>query len=162
MARPRLVRAGVTLRDQLNKRFPNRDKKSDGWIGDVRHQKNKGWGTNGKGSYHNPDPDGWVHAIDVDENMGAPPFRNGATAKKFADELIAYCRQGLDGGRIAHVVYEDKVASGTHTDRRRFWRWRGSGYGHTHHIHISFTEKAEKDGSPFDLPIFKEKRTRNK
>ncbi len=34
---PRLVAAGVTLRAQVNKRFPNRDKTSDGWIGDRAH-----------------------------------------------------------------------------------------------------------------------------
>jgi hypothetical protein len=151
----KLVKAGVTLRDQINKRFPGRDKASDGWIGDSRHQARDGWGTNGKGSYHTPDPDGWVHAIDIDENMGSGKERNGAKARQLADELAEYCRKGLDNGRVAHIVYEDQVASGTY--KNSFWKFRGSGYLHTHHIHISFTDKAELDGSAFDLPIFKEK-----
>jgi hypothetical protein len=151
MAKPRLCDGGVTLRDQINKRWPNRDKASDGWIGDSRHQANKGWGTNGKGSYHNPDPNGIVHAIDVDEDF-LGKGKGQKEAKRFAEELAAYCREGKDGGRIAHIVYEDQVASGTSQN----WKFRGSGYGHTHHIHISFTNKADSNGAKFDLPIFKE------
>lgn len=145
MARPRLVKAGVTLRDQLNKRFPNRDKRSDGWVGDRAHQARK--------SDHNPDKNGWVHAIDIDENMGSNPGRQGATAKEFADQLIKYAREGKDGGRLKYVVYENKIASGTHPNK--YWVWRDGNWGHTQHIHVSFTEKAQEDGSKFDLPIFR-------
>ncbi len=139
-----LCKAGVTLRNQINERFPKRLKDSDGWVGDARHQARAGWGTNGKGSYHTPDPAGIVHAIDVDEDFGAP-----GDNMKFAKELAAYCKAGKDKGRIAHIVYEDKVAS-----PRTGWVFAGSGYAHSHHIHISFTVKAEKDGSKFLLPIF--------
>lgn len=150
----KLCAGGVTLRDQINKRWPKRDKSSDGWIGDASHQANSGWGTNGKGSYHNPDPKGIVHAIDIDENMGVGDDRKGQTAKEFAEQLAAYCREGKDNGRIAHIVYEDQVASATANN----WHFRGSGYGHKHHIHISFTNKADNDGSKFDLPIFEEEK----
>lgn len=149
--KPKLCAGGVTLRDQINKRWPKRDKASDGWIGDSRHQARQGWGTNGKGSYHNPDPNGIVHAIDVDEDF-LGKGKGQKEARKFADELATYCRQGKDGGRIAHIVYEDQVASGTANN----WHFRGSGYGHTHHIHISFTNKADSNGAKFDLPIFNE------
>lgn len=140
MPTPRLVAAGVTLRDQINDRFPKRDKSSDGWIGDSSHQ--------ARPSDHNPDAQGWVHAIDIDEDFGAK-----GDNRKFADQLIAYARDRRKGSeRLKYTVYEDKVASGTYDDT--FWVWRGSGYGHTHHIHVSFTEAAEKDGREFDLPIF--------
>jgi hypothetical protein len=43
----RLVAAGVTLRAQVNKRWPTREKASDGWIGDRAHASRK--------SDHNPD-----------------------------------------------------------------------------------------------------------
>lgn len=142
---PRLVAAGVTLRAQMNKRFPKRDKASDGWVGDAAHAARPGWGTNGRGSYHNPDPDGWVHALDLDEDFGAP-----GDNWELAQQLAEYCRKGLDGGRIAHIVYEDKCASPS-----RGWRFTGSGFGHTRHMHISFTERAELDGRRFNLPIFK-------
>lgn len=146
----RLCDAGVTLRNQVNERWPSRDKASDGWIGDAAHQANSGWGTNGKGSYHNPDPNGIVHAIDLDEDF-LGKGKGQKEAMEFAQQLATYCREGRDGGRIAHIVYEDKVASATANN----WHFRGSGYGHTHHIHISFTNKADNNGKPFDLPIFR-------
>jgi hypothetical protein len=146
---PRLVPAGVTLRDQINKRWPRRDKTSDGWIGDRAHQARK--------SDHNPDRNGWVHAIDIDENMGAGKMRQGGTARILADQLIEYARSGKPGSkRIKYVVYEDQIASGTY--RQWWWRWRGKGFGHFQHIHVSFTSAAETDGSPFPLPILEKKK----
>ena len=137
---PKLVAAGVTLRAQLDERFPKRDKRSDGWIGNSEHASRR--------SDHNPDRRGWVHALDVDEDFGAP-----GDAELFANQLIAYVREGLDHGRILNVVYENRVASGTF--KRTFWTWRtDTRLGHTSHIHISFTAKAEEDGRPFLLPIF--------
>ena len=145
----KLCAAGVTLRDQVNKKWPNRDKASDGWIGDAAHQANTGWGTNGKGSYHNVDPNGVVHAIDLDEDfLGKGKGQN--VAKEFAEQLATYCREGKDNGRIAHIVYEGQVASATANN----WHFRGSGYSHFQHIHISFTNKADNNGSKFLLPIF--------
>jgi hypothetical protein len=142
----KLVKAGVTLRDQLNKAYPSRDKRSDGWVGDKAHQARK--------SDHNPDRDGWVHAIDIDENMGNGEGRKGAVAREFADQLIEYARKGKDGGRLKYVVYENMIASGTHRDK--YWVWRKGNWGHTQHIHVSFTDKAQRDGSKFDLEIFKD------
>ena len=137
---PKLVAAGVTLRDQLNERFPKRDKRSDGWIGNHEHRS--------RVSDHNADRRGWVHALDVDEDFGAP-----GDAERFASQLIAYCRAGLDHGRIQNVVYENRVASGTF--RKTLWVWRPDPkLGHTNHIHISFTATAETDGRPVNLPIF--------
>lgn len=139
MPTPKLVPAGVTLRDQINKRFPNRDKLSDGWIGDASHQ--------ARPSDHNPDSRGWVHAIDIDEDFGVK-----GDNRKLADQLVAYARDRRKGSeRLKYVVYEDKVASGTYDTT--YWIFRGSGYGHTHHIHVSFTSAAETDGKEFDLPI---------
>ena len=143
MARPRLVEAGVTLRDQINKKFVNRDKRSDGWLGDAKHK--------ARVSDHNADGNGWVHAIDIDEDfLGAG--KGQAVAKEFADQLIKLAREGKDGGRLKYVVYENKIASGTYPNQ--FWVWRDGNWGHTHHIHVSFTSKAQRDGSKFDLPIF--------
>lgn len=141
----RLVKAGVTLRNQLNEAYPNRDKRSDGWIGDKAHQARK--------SDHNPDKNGWVHAIDIDENFG-PGWKKGTTAEEFANQLIQYAREGKDNGRLKYVVYENRIASGTYRDK--YWVWRKGNWGHTQHIHVSFTDKAERDGSKFDLPIFRD------
>jgi len=55
----RLCKGGVKLRDQVNRRWPRRDKASDGWIGDRAHSE--------RISDHNPNKAGVVHAIDIDE-----------------------------------------------------------------------------------------------
>ena len=110
----RLCAGGVTLRNQINLQWPYRDRRSDGWIGDARHQKNRL-------SDHNPDKNGIVHAIDIDENMGRGKERNGAMARQLADEIVAYAASGLPGAkRVKNVVYEDQVASGTY---KRWW-WK--------------------------------------
>lgn len=139
----RLCAGGVKLRDQINKRWPNRDKRSDGWIGDRAHQ--------ARISDHNPDENGIVHAIDIDENFGIGRFRNGLAARKLADELLAYAASGLPGSdRVKYVVYENRIASGTY--RSVWWRWRPGNWGHTAHIHVSFTNEADDDSRTWPLP----------
>jgi len=147
------TKGGLKLLAQCNARWPFRDKASDGGVGDAAHQGRPGYGLDGKGSFHTPDPKGTVHARDVDENFGAGAAQ-GRTARKFADELAQYARSGLPGSnRIVHIVYENQVASGTPGRLSKlFWRFRGSGYGHTHHVHISFSRAAETDGSVWPLP----------
>lgn len=57
---PALVRA----RGELNSRWPNRDRRTDGWIGDTSHA-TSGRPENG-GSDHNPNRRGVVDALDID------------------------------------------------------------------------------------------------
>jgi len=138
----RLCKGGVTLRDQINRRWPKRDKRSDGWIGDKAHAS--------RASDHNPNKAGVVHAIDIDENLGT--YANGRTARLLANQLLEYAASGLPGAkRLKYVVYEGRISSGTY--RRTWWKWRGSGYGHEAHIHVSFTSYADRDGTVFPLPI---------
>lgn len=138
---PELVAAGITLREQVNRRFPKRDKASDGTIASPEHRRRS------PRSDHNPDAFGWIHALDIDEDFGRP-----GAAREFADQLIELARAGRDAGRLKYVIYEGRIASGTHASAR--WRWREhTGDPHRKHIHISFTAKAQRNGSPFDLPI---------
>lgn len=53
-----LNRALTNFRSEVNGRWPNRDKTSDGTIGDAAHAS--------RSSDHNPDPDGSVDAWDMD------------------------------------------------------------------------------------------------
>ena len=146
----KLVAAGVTLRKQVDRRWPGRDKRSDGWIGDRAHSQRR--------SDHNPDKDGWVHALDIDENMGKRGrWRNGRSARRLANQLRLYAGSGLAGSeRVKYVVYEGRLASGTY--RRTWWKWRKGNWGHYHHIHVSFTDDAQKDGRIFPLPILTKSR----
>lgn len=140
----KLVAGGVVLRAQINGRYPKRDKRSDGWIGDSAHSARK--------SDHNPDKNGWVHALDIDENMGKGRWRNGRAARKLANQLRLYAASGLPGAdRIKYVVFEGRLTSGTY--KNKWWTWRPGNWGHYHHIHVSFTSKAQKDDRLFPLPI---------
>jgi hypothetical protein len=137
----RLVAGGVTLRNQVNKRWPKRDKRSDGWIGDKAHA--------GRQSDHNPDARGLVHALDIDADLD--PKDPGA-AQRLANQIVAYAASGIPGAnRIKYVVFNDQIASGTYANS--MWKWRGSGYGHMHHIHVSFTTKGENNAQTYPLPI---------
>jgi hypothetical protein len=133
--KPRLCEAGVTLREQINRAFPNRDRRSDGWVGDTSHSARK--------SDHNPTSEGWVRAIDVDANISDDP----KTSYVLANQLRLLARRDR---RLSYIIYSGKIAS-----RRSLWRWRKyTGVNpHNTHIHISFTKKGDKDGRPFNLPI---------
>lgn len=137
----RLVAGGVTLRNQINKRWPKRDKRSDGWLGDAAHK--------ARASDHNADARGLVHALDIDADLD--PKDPGA-AQRLANQIVAYAASGIPGAnRIKYVVFNDQIASGTYPTS--IWKWRGSGYGHMHHIHISFTTKGENNAQTYPLPI---------
>lgn len=137
----KLAAAAATLRDQVDNRYPKRDKRSDGTKGDDRHAR--------RVSDHNPDKTGHVMALDLDED--------GWPAHAFADQLVDYCRTSGDR-RIKNIVYEGRVASGTYPNAKgkppTWWVWRSAPtLGHEHHIHISFAEPGKHDGRPFPLPV---------
>lgn len=135
--KPRLAAAGVTLRRQIDRAFPKRDKASDGWLGDARHAATK--------SDHNPDPSGIVRAIDVDADLAA--------GKDTSTYLAEQIRQAAKrDGRIAYIIHEAKIAS-----PRRRWKWRTyKGINpHIHHLHVSFTKAGDDDPAPFEIPMLR-------
>ena len=133
-----LSKSAERLRDQINDAFPDRDKRSDGWIGDARHSATK--------SDHNPAlPSGVVRAIDIDSDLGGP----ANNAQYLANQLRIL---GKTDKRLAYVIYNKKIASPI-----LFWKWRPyRGYAHTSHIHISFTALGDQDKRKFKLPILGE------
>lgn len=148
-----LCAAGVKLRDQIDARWPGRDKASDGWIGDASHQ--------AVPSDHNPDytAGGVVRAIDVDNNLS----KNDPDAMdRIARQLIACAREGADNGRLKYVIWDHKIASGTY--QSTYWTWRtytGSD-PHTNHMHVSFSDKGDQRGGDFPLPIFSDAERRRR
>lgn len=135
--KPILCKAGQQLREQIDDAFPDRDRKSDGWIGDARHAKA---GT----SDHLPDPiDSQVRAIDVDANLDS----RANTSAYLADQIRLCAKQDK---RIKYVIHLGKIASA-----KSLWRWRTyNGVNkHDHHIHISFSKKGDQNGSWFDIPM---------
>ena len=137
----RLVAGGVTLRNQVNKRWPRRDKRSDGWQGDAAHK--------ARVSDHNEDARGLVHALDIDADLD--PKDPGA-AQRLANQIVAYAASGIPGSnRIKYVVFNNFLASGTYANS--MWTWRKGNWGHEHHIHVSFSTKGENNAQTFPLPI---------
>jgi hypothetical protein len=131
-----LCKAGQQLREQIDDSFPDRDRKSDGWIGDAKHSNRK--------SDHNPDPsNGIVRAIDVDKDFDSRP----STGVYLADQIRVCAKKDK---RISYIIYAGKIASA-----KSLWRWRTySGINSHHaHIHISFTKKGDQNGRWFDIPM---------
>ena len=135
--KPLLCKAGQQLREQIDDSFPERSRKSDGWIGDAAHSNRK--------SDHNPDPsNGIVRAIDLDKDFDSRP----STGAYLADQIRECAKAG--DKRISYVIYAGKIASA-----KKSWRWRPyDGINrHDHHIHISFTKEGDQNGSWFDIPM---------
>ncbi len=88
----RVAKSLVRLREQVNALYPNRDKASDGSIGDTAHR------NRGK-SDHNPNGFGVVTAIDIDEDL-AP----GVTVAG----IVAQIQKSRDR-RVKYIIYEGKI-----------------------------------------------------
>jgi len=137
--KPVLCKAGQQLREQFDDTFPDRDRRSDGWIGDLRHS--------ARPSDHNPDKaTGVVRAIDVDRDVhksGKPDLM-----PDIADQLRLAAKRGEK--RISYIIFAGQIAS-----PRMGWRWRKySGINpHNSHLHCSFTKQGDKDGSFFNIPL---------
>ena len=135
--KPRLCKAGVQFREQLDDSFPDRLRDSDGWIGDVRHQRTK--------SDHVPNERGWVLALDIDRDLSGKAKPD--VMPYLADQIRLCARKDK---RIKYVIFTGRIASA-----KSLWRWRSyKGINpHTKHLHISFTKKGEEDGSFFNIPM---------
>lgn len=122
----RLAKSLDTLRNQVNKAYPNRHKSSDGTIGDEAHAV--------RSSDHNP----WVK----DGSMGvvtAIDFThdpvNSLDAHKLAQSIV-----DSEDPRIKYVISNKRICSSTQSP----WTWRkySGSNPHTKHMHLSV--KADK------------------
>ncbi len=59
----KLCKAGQQLREQIDDDYPERDRKSDGWIADARHV--------AKGNSDHIPQNGIVRALDIDADLAA-------------------------------------------------------------------------------------------
>jgi hypothetical protein len=135
---PKLCKAGQQLRLQVDDNYPDRDRTSDGWIGDTRHQ--------ARPSDHNPDAEGIVRAIDIDRDLSGKAKPD--LMPDLADQLRLCGKRG--DKRISYIIFDGRIASS-----KKAWAWRtydGSNK-HNHHCHISFTKKGDADGSFFNVPM---------
>ena len=131
----RLSKAGQQLREQIDDDYPDRDRRSDGWIADARHV--------AKGnSDHIPDARGIVRALDIDADLGAHKEEAYALVEK-----IRKCAKNGDK-RIKYIIYDGKIMSPILNWKRR--KYTGAN-PHKSHFHISFTTLGDNDGNWFNL-----------
>ena len=115
------------FRAEINALYPDRDKRSDGWIGDKYHAGGK--------SDHNPSqwPPAWkgvVRAFDVDNDLAV-----GKNAQSLATYLAGLLGRHPALMSGAYLIYNGRIIS---TDRlREGWRKYSGKNPHTGHIHIS-------------------------
>ncbi len=123
------------FRDQMNLYFPNRDKTSDGTIGDAAHAAGK--------SGHNPDDSiydnaEWdsdsdnkseVRAIDIDNNLNYP----GVSMEDILQHLLKLAKSD-NSFPIRYMIYNRRIFRDTNN-------WAQESYDgpspHTEHIHMS-------------------------
>ena len=121
MPKPYLAKSLITLREEINTRWPHRDKTSDGWIGDAAHA--------ARVSDHNPDEKGCVHAIDID--------KDGVDT-----DLIL--RETIGDPRVNYVIFNREIYSRVRDFKAHPYDGANP---HTHHIHVSIlhTSSAENN-----------------
>lgn len=120
----RMAASLETLRKQINARWPNRDKKSDGGVGDTAHSARK--------SDHNPNEAGVVCARDFDSDIAA-----GFDGSDLAERLIA-----SRDPRIKYIISEGRICSGLGGPSPWVWRKYTGVNSHHHHMHISVRSPA--------------------
>ena len=135
---PKLCKAGQQLRLQVDDSYPERDRTSDGWIGDVRHS--------ARASDHNPDEQGIVRAIDIDRDLSGKAKPD--LMPDLADQIRLCARSG--DKRISYIIFNGRIASS-----KKAWAWRPyDGINkHNHHCHVSFTKAGDTDSSFFNIPM---------
>lgn len=118
----------VKLRDEVNERWPNRDKASDGAVGDTSHS--------ARVSSHNPlwsAPGNWsgvVRAVDIDGN--------GKVGER-TPLVDAVLDATLGDPRVWYVIWNRSIWSRTHGWQRRYYDGVNA---HDKHVHVSLREDA--------------------
>lgn len=108
----RLAHSLDTLRNQVNTAYPNRNKASDGTIGDAAHA--------GTASDHNPNSAGVVCAMDLTHDPA------NFDAHAFAEHIRTHRHPNLK-----YVISKARIAGAWSN-----WQWTPNS-GHFQHVHIS-------------------------
>src|SRR5678810_275459 len=121
----RMAKSLDVLLAQINALSPNRDKSSDGGIGNAEHAS--------RTSDHNP----WV----MDGEVGvvtARDFTNDPAHGIVSEELAEALRAARDP-RIKYIISNRKIAASYPTLGKEAWEWRPytGANPHNHHCHVS-------------------------
>lgn len=127
------------LLGEINRSAPNRDKSSDGGIGDQRHRARK--------SDHNPCK---CHQVVCARDFTHDPD-DGFDAHAFADWLADRLARGLET-RVKYVISRSRIASGPNQGQPiGVWRPYTGTNPHNEHVHVSVRHGPERfdDDSPW-------------
>ncbi|XVV17239.1 peptidoglycan-binding domain-containing protein [Actinoplanes sp. CA-131856] len=116
-----LARSLARLRAEIDQKWPNRDRTSDGSIGDQDHLE--------RGSDHNPNGRRSVNAIDTDKDGISPMTLVNAVKRHPACNYVIWNR----------LIYSRSRGFRPH-------RYKGAN-PHTHHIHVSILQSAAAEDS---------------
>jgi hypothetical protein len=141
------------LRTDLNRLAPNRDKSSDGTIGDLAHQ--------GSVSDHNDDEIGRVpirdadskhevHAVDLDVDLREPNL----TMEMVVQHVLARCRSGAEK-RLRYIIFNRRIWSASSSWTQRTY---SGGNAHDKHAHFSASYETKHEASTAswrleDIPV---------
>jgi hypothetical protein len=140
------------LRSDFNVAFPNRDKTTDGWIGDARHREST--------SDHNPDDTpgsrsattdadnvAEVRGLDLDKDLRDP---RGTTLQAVVDRII---RTERDRRRLRYVIFRRRIASRNagwfKADGSINWQPYSGDNTHDEHAHFSGDPAYDNDNAPW-------------
>ena len=117
----RIAQSLGTLRAQVNAKWPDRSKISDGWVGDTSHSRRK--------SDHNPDRAGIVKALDITHDPA-----HGCHAGVIAEAVKA-------DPRVRYIIWNRRIWN---SSIRKTWRSYNGSNPHTKHVHISVLPSKSK------------------
>lgn len=126
----RIANSLARLRDQVNAKYPNRNKASDGWIGDAAHA--------ATASDHNPNAAGVVCALDITHDPA-----NGLDVHAMADRLRVNRHPDLK-----YIISNSRIC-GAWTG----WAWQPYYGSNPHNKHAHFSVGRGNDGQsvgPYD------------
>ena len=130
----RVAKALLALRKEVNEMAPNRDKSSDGTVGDERHC------AGGGSSDHCPNVAdgqvGVVTAMDITHDKAG-----GCDSQAIADTIRA-----KRDARVKYIIWNRQIANSSPIGSTAPWQWRQYTGSNPHNKHVHISVKSIKNG----------------